>query len=109
MLLLTQCVLEAPRADDVAHVPLVFVGRNAGALHALLVRHREEEVPVFLSGFGAEAQLALLRSRVLVVGAGGLGAPVLTYLAAAGVGHLTIIDDDVVDAEVVEDDDQGKK
>ncbi|KAI3613447.1 hypothetical protein CBS9595_004280 [Malassezia furfur] len=50
------CVLEAPRADDVAHVPLVFVGRNAGALHALLVRHREEDVPVFLSGFGAEAQ-----------------------------------------------------
>ncbi|MFJ3312557.1 molybdopterin-synthase adenylyltransferase MoeB [Micrococcus endophyticus] len=50
-----------------------------------------------LDGFGAEAQLALLRSRVLVVGAGGLGAPVLTYLAAAGVGEVHVVDDDVVD------------
>lgn len=50
-----------------------------------------------LDGFGPEAQLALLRSRVLVVGAGGLGAPVLTYLAAAGVGEVHVIDDDVVD------------
>ncbi|WFD04618.1 hypothetical protein MOBT1_003332 [Malassezia obtusa] len=53
---LTQCVLEAPRTDDLAHVPLVFAGRNVGALHALLLRHRDEEVPVFLSGFGAETQ-----------------------------------------------------
>ncbi|WP_206450483.1 molybdopterin-synthase adenylyltransferase MoeB, partial [Micrococcus sp. KRD026] len=50
-----------------------------------------------LDGFGPEAQLALLRSRVLVVGAGGLGAPVLTYLAAAGVGEVHVIDDDMVD------------
>lgn len=50
-----------------------------------------------LPGFGATAQQALRRSRVLVVGAGGLGSPALLYLAAAGVGHITIIDDDVVD------------
>lgn len=50
-----------------------------------------------LPGFGAEGQRILLASRVLVVGAGGLGSPALLYLAGAGVGHITIIDDDVVD------------
>lgn len=50
-----------------------------------------------LDGFGPEAQLALLRSRVLVVGAGGLGSPVLAYLAAAGVGEIHVVDDDTVD------------
>ncbi|XNZ00818.1 ThiF family adenylyltransferase [Micrococcus luteus] len=50
-----------------------------------------------LDGFGPEAQLALLRSRVLVVGAGGLGSPVLAYLAAAGVGEIHVVDDDAVD------------
>jgi molybdopterin/thiamine biosynthesis adenylyltransferase len=46
---------------------------------------------------GVEGQKTLLASRVLVLGAGGLGAPASFYLAAAGVGHLRIADDDVVD------------
>jgi len=49
-----------------------------------------------LPGFGQEAQEKLKNSKVLVVGAGGLGSPVLLYLAAAGVGTLGIIDHDVV-------------
>ena len=46
---------------------------------------------------GADGQALLLRSKVLLVGAGGLGSPAAYYLAAAGVGTLGLVDDDVVD------------
>jgi adenylyltransferase/sulfurtransferase len=46
---------------------------------------------------GLEGQRRLEAARVLVVGAGGLGSPVLAYLAAAGIGRLIVVDDDVVD------------
>ncbi len=46
---------------------------------------------------GVEGQLKLLNSKVLLIGAGGLGAPSAFYLAAAGVGTLGIVDDDIVD------------
>jgi molybdopterin/thiamine biosynthesis adenylyltransferase len=52
---------------------------------------------VILDEVGEEGQGRLLDAKVLVVGAGGLGAPLLLYLAAAGVGTLGIIDDDTVD------------
>ena len=52
---------------------------------------------LILDEVGEEGQEKLLESRVLVVGAGGLGAPLLMYLAAAGVGTLGIVDDDAVD------------
>ena len=51
---------------------------------------------MILEGIGAEGQEHLLDAKVLVVGAGGLGSPVLEYLAAAGVGTLGVVDGDVV-------------
>ncbi|NVN88448.1 MAG: molybdopterin-synthase adenylyltransferase MoeB [Rhodopseudomonas sp.] len=51
---------------------------------------------IVLREVGGPGQAALQSSRVLVVGAGGLGAPVLMYLAAAGVGTLAVVDDDHV-------------
>ncbi|MEI7456505.1 MAG: HesA/MoeB/ThiF family protein [Nitrosomonadales bacterium] len=52
---------------------------------------------ILLDEIGIEGQQRLLTSRVLIVGAGGLGSPASLYLAASGVGHLTLCDDDVVD------------
>ena len=52
---------------------------------------------VILPEVGVEGQLKLLRSKVLLIGAGGLGSPTAYYLAAAGIGTLGIIDNDVVD------------
>ena len=52
---------------------------------------------ISLPDVGIEGQRLINKSRILVIGAGGLGSPVLLYLAAAGVGEIGIIDDDLVD------------
>jgi len=52
---------------------------------------------IILSEVGGAGQQKLKNARVLVVGAGGLGSPVLLYLAAAGIGRIGVIEDDVVD------------
>ncbi len=51
---------------------------------------------IVLADVGGAGQQKLKRARVLAIGAGGLGAPILEYLAAAGVGTITTVDDDVV-------------
>lgn len=51
-----------------------------------------------LEGVGPAGQARFAQSHVVIVGAGGLGAPVATALAAAGIGRLTLLDDDVVEA-----------
>lgn len=52
---------------------------------------------IVLPEVGGVGQTKLIKSKVLVVGAGGLGAPILLYLAAAGVGTIGVVDDDVVE------------
>ncbi len=52
---------------------------------------------ILLDDLGIEGQQRLLAARVLVIGAGGLGSAALPYLAAGGVGHLTVVDHDTVD------------
>ncbi len=53
---------------------------------------------ILLPEIGEQGQMKLLESRVLIIGAGGLGSPAALYLAAAGVGTIGIVDFDVVDA-----------
>ncbi|MEE8442105.1 MAG: HesA/MoeB/ThiF family protein [Spirochaetia bacterium] len=52
---------------------------------------------ILLKGVGGRGQARLLKSRVLIVGAGGLGSPIALYLAAAGVGTIGLIDPDTVE------------
>ena len=52
---------------------------------------------VLLEEIGIEGQQRLLASHALVIGAGGLGSPVLLYLGSAGVGRITVVDPDTVD------------
>ena len=53
---------------------------------------------ILLEELGIEGQEKLLASHALVIGAGGLGSPVALYLGSAGVGRITVVDHDTVDA-----------
>ncbi len=68
---------------------------TAGALDTDAAERYARQVRLPQVGEGGQARLAA--SRVVVIGAGGLGAPTLLYLAAAGVGHITLVDDDRVE------------
>ncbi len=57
---------------------------------------------IFLPQMDMEGQQKLLDSRVLIIGMGGLGSPVLQYLAASGIGHLVLVDHDVVELSNVQ-------
>ena len=75
----------------------VFYGRRN-----VMIDFTEEQIQrysrhILLQDVGVEGQEKIMNARVLVVGAGGLGAPVSLYLAAAGIGTIGIVDADVVD------------
>ena len=52
---------------------------------------------IMLDEIGIEGQQKLLEAHALIIGAGGLGSPVALYLASAGVGNITLVDDDQID------------
>lgn len=67
-----------------------------------MIEFRDDQIQryarhILLDHVGGDGQARLLGARVLIVGAGGLGSPLILYLAAAGIGTIGIVDDDVVD------------
>jgi molybdopterin/thiamine biosynthesis adenylyltransferase len=68
---------------------------NQGVNDAQLLRYSRH---IFLDELGIEGQQKLLASHALIIGAGGLGSPVALYLGSAGVGRITVVDHDTVDA-----------
>ena len=74
--------------------PVVDTAPKGGFSETELDRYARH---IILREVGGQGQKALRDARVLVVGAGGLGSPALQYLAAAGVGTIGVIDDDVVE------------
>ncbi|MGY9048787.1 MAG: HesA/MoeB/ThiF family protein [Rhodobacterales bacterium] len=95
LVLLYRAVLGRVRAKatlrETAEAPLVRADRFSEAELERYARH------IVLREIGGPGQKALQHGRVLVIGAGGLGAPALQYLAAAGVGTIGVIDDDLVE------------
>ena len=80
---------------EVITVVRPVVDRRASLTHDEIARYSRH---LIIPDVGMEGQERLKASRVLVVGTGGLGSPVALYLAAAGVGTIGIVDNDVVDA-----------
>ena len=86
--------LSAPAAPVVEPAPVTTAPSDEDLTDDEIKRYSRH---LILEDVGVEGQKRLKASKVAVVGAGGLGSPALLYLAAAGVGTLTIVDDDTVE------------
>jgi MoaD family protein len=80
--------------DEVSIIPAVAGGSGAVFTEEQVKRYSRH---LLLQDVGPTGQRKLMNAKVLLIGAGGLGSPAALYLAAAGVGHLGIVDFDVVD------------
>ncbi|KAI3916793.1 hypothetical protein MKW98_026264, partial [Papaver atlanticum] len=98
-------ILEAQLSNDIATKEsdssscpnsLLNLGSNSehGLSSDMIYRYSRH---LLLPNFGVKGQSNLLKSSILVIGAGGLGSPALLYLAACGIGRLGIVDHDVVE------------
>src|SRR3990170_5641344 len=83
-----------PKATDKPPAPQYGPAMNAAPFSPEELERYARHI--VLPEIGGAGQQKLKRARVLVIGAGGLGAPVLQYLAAAGIGTLAIVDNDHV-------------
>ena len=59
--------------------------------------YKRFEKQIILKNFGVNGQKKILNSKVLIIGLGGLGCPLLTYLASSGVGKIGIVDHDKIE------------
>ncbi|KAB5521153.1 hypothetical protein DKX38_025472 [Salix brachista] len=83
-----------PEENSVVSCPSISTGFGHGLSPDMIYRYSRH---LLLPSFGVQGQSNLLKSSILVVGAGGLGSPALLYLAACGVGQLGVVDHDVVE------------
>ena len=92
--------LRERRLDGGRHPRLAGAGAAGGRAPSGMTAEQRDRYSrhTLLPEVGVEGQLKLLNAKVLLIGAGGLGAPTALYLAAAGIGTLGLVDDDVVDA-----------
>ena len=84
------CALHLENSDDIPSIPPIQM------LQPDQISRYSRQL-LLNDGFGVSGQKQLLSSSILVVGAGGIGSTVLLYLAAAGVGHITVVDYDCVE------------
>ena len=89
----TACTVRNERGGDDAAIRLMSVSAGGAFSPEEIERYARH---IVLSEVGGPGQQRLKAARVLVIGAGGLGAPVIQYLAAAGIGTIGIVDDDAV-------------
>lgn len=93
----SQVAVDTPVSkDDVIEIMIATSGGSALALSAAEIARYSRHLT--LPQVGVKGQVALRNAKVLIVGAGGLGAPIGLYLAAMGIGRIGIVDHDVVEA-----------